>query len=142
MYHFAFHNVLDLPEALVSGRKDLYLQHFYDRLGYRPGAVDVDHCVRLYSQAGALRAGFDLYRAFEQDAADNRHSLKSGGELTVPVLAFHGEISGFGAVTEPMARELADEVTVAEVSRTGHSLAEENPDKFVATITRLLSQRR
>jgi len=75
-WHFSFHNVLDLPEQLVAGRERLYLQYFYDRHAARPTAVDTDTYVRAYEQAGALRAGFDLYRAFEQDAADIRSALE------------------------------------------------------------------
>lgn len=134
MYHFAFHSVLDLPEALVAGREDVYLQHFFDRLGYRPEAVDVDHYVRAYSQAGALRAGFGLYRAFEQDAADNREALERDGKLAVPVLAFYGEISRFADVTEPMARELATDVTTVEIPESGHWMAEENPRQLATEI--------
>lgn len=138
MYHFAFHTVLDLPEALVGGREDVYLQHFFDRLGYRPETVDVDHYVRAYSQAGALRAGFGLYRAFEQDAADNRESLQRDGRLTMPVLAFFGEISRFADVTGPMARELATDVRTVEIAESGHWMAEENPRGLASAVTRFL----
>lgn len=120
MYHFLFHSQLDLPEALVTGREETYLQHFFDRLGYAPETVDTAHYVRAYSQAGALRAGFDLYRAFEQDAEDTRAALGQGGRITVPVLAFTGQLSRFGDVIDDMAGELADQHTVAEIARTGH----------------------
>lgn len=83
-WHFLFHQVLDLPEALVAGRERLYLQYFYDRLGARPTAVDTDAFVRAYEQPGAMRAGFDLYRAFDQDAEDIRDALESGGKLKIP----------------------------------------------------------
>ena len=78
-WHFSFHQVLDLPEALVSGRERQYLQYFFDRHAARPTAVDVDAFVRAYEQPGAMRAGFDLYRAFSQDAEDIRSALASGG---------------------------------------------------------------
>ena len=68
LFHFAFHTILDLPEALTAGRERWYLQHFYDKLGFRPTAVDTDHFAAAYAEPGAMRAGFDLYRAFEQDA--------------------------------------------------------------------------
>jgi pimeloyl-ACP methyl ester carboxylesterase len=127
VFHFAFHAVLDLPEMLVTGREQVYIQHFVDRLGYRPEAVDTEHYARAYSQPGALRAGFDLYRAFEQDARDVRHALADGGKLTIPILGLYGQISRFAEVTEAMGREIAENVTTAQVPQTGHWLAEENP---------------
>ncbi len=47
-WHFSFHNVLDLPELLVTGRERLYLQYFYDRHAARPTAVDADVYVKAY----------------------------------------------------------------------------------------------
>ena len=134
VFHFAFHAVLDLPETLVTGRERQYLGHFVDRLGYRPSAVDLDFFVHAYSQPGALRAGFDLYRAFEQDAEDVRAALADGGKLTVPCLGLYGQVSRFTDVTETMGREIADDVTVAVVPETGHWLAEENPDAVVEIV--------
>ena len=123
----------DLPEMLVTGRERQYLGHFVDRLGYRPEAVDLDFYVRAYGQPGALRAGFDLYRAFEQDARDLRKALADGGKLTVPALGLYGQVSRFADVTETRGREIADDVTTVQVPQTGHWLAEENP----AAIARL-----
>jgi hypothetical protein len=34
-----------------------------------------------------MRAGFELYRAFDRDAEDNRDALRRNGKLTMPVLA-------------------------------------------------------
>ena len=138
MYHFLFHSQLDLPEALVTGREEVYLQHFFDRLGYAPEAVDTGHYTRAYSQAGALRAGFDLYRAFEQDVEDNHAALREGGKITVPVLAFTGQLSRFGEVIEDMAAELADDHRVVEIARSGHWMAEENPEGMVGAIDAFL----
>ena len=104
VFHLAFHTVLDLPEMPVTGREREYLGHFVDRLGYRPEAVDLDFFVRAYSQPGALRAGFDLHRAFEQDAV--RAALADGGRLTVPCLGLYGQISR-SDVAEETGREIA-----------------------------------
>src|SRR3954452_18698787 len=111
-WHFLFHQVLDLPEALVAGRERLYLQYFYDRQGARPTAVDIDTFVRAYEQPGAMRAGFDLYRAFEQDAADIRAALDDGGRLSVPCLGLHGEGSiSHSQSVEQVGNELAETLT-------------------------------
>ena len=38
-WHHAFHQTLDLPEALVTGREDIYLGWFYRNYGARPDAI-------------------------------------------------------------------------------------------------------
>ena len=38
-WHHAFHQTLDLPEALVPGREDIYLGWFYRTYGDSPDAV-------------------------------------------------------------------------------------------------------
>lgn len=58
-----------------------------------------------------MRAGFELYRAFDQDAEDNREALRRNGKLAIPVLAIGGAISTSGAVVEEMMREVADDAT-------------------------------
>lgn len=136
LFHFAFHTILDLPEALTAGRERWYLQHFYDKLGFRPTAVDTDHFAAAYAEPGAMRAGFDLYRAFEQDAVDTRAALAANGKLTMPVLGLHGQVSLFDAVTEEMGREVAENVTVESVPQAGHWIAEENPAALVEIVTR------
>ena len=57
IWHLAFHNVRDLPEALIQGRERTYLSWFY-RSGYDPRAIseaDIDEYTRCYSAPGALR---------------------------------------------------------------------------------------
>lgn len=93
VWHFAFHGARDLPELLVAGRERQYLQYFFDARTTNPSATDVDVYASAYSAPGAMRAGFEVYRAFEQDARDNRAALEAGGKLTVPVLAVGGERS-------------------------------------------------
>ena len=64
-----FHQVPDLPEALVYGRERLYLEFFYMNGCDVAGAIgdaDIAEYVRTYSQAGAMRAGFNFYRALQR----------------------------------------------------------------------------
>ena len=87
-----------------------------------------------YSAPGAMRAGFELYRAFDQDAADNRAALQRNGKLAMPVLAVGGAISTSGPLVEEMMREVAGDVTALRVPGTGHWVAEENPEAFVTAV--------
>jgi pimeloyl-ACP methyl ester carboxylesterase len=81
-----------------------------------------------------MRAGFELYRAFEQDADDNRQILQRNGKLTIPVLAIGGEISNYGPLLEEMMREVADNVTALRVPATAHWIAEENPRALTSAL--------
>ena len=67
------HRTPALPEALVSGREDVYLGWFYRTFGHRPDALttdEIDEYLRTYTQPETLRAGFEYYRALPSDAAD------------------------------------------------------------------------
>jgi pimeloyl-ACP methyl ester carboxylesterase len=137
VWHFAFHGARDVPEMLVAGRERQYLQAFFNARCFDPSAIgdeDLDVYTSAYSAAGAMRAGFEVYRAFDQDAEDNRAALASGGRLTVPVLAMGGEISTSGPVVEEMMREVAEDVAGVRVPRTAHWVAEENPEAFVRAV--------
>jgi len=129
-WHHAFHRTLDLPEALVQGRERLYLTWFFRTLGHRPDAIaeaDIDEYVRTYSQPGALRAGFGLYRAVFQDVADNRAAL-ARGKLKLPVLALGGgESWGRREETAASLRQLAENVRGVVIPDAGHWLPEEQP---------------
>jgi pimeloyl-ACP methyl ester carboxylesterase len=62
-----FHQVPDVPEALVQGKEMMYLSWFYRGLTYNPAAItqaDINEYVSHYSAPGGLRAGFEYYRAF------------------------------------------------------------------------------
>ena len=86
-----FHQVPDVPEALVQGKEMMYLSWFYHGLTYNPSAItqaDINEYVSHYSAPGGLRAGFEYYRAFPQDAIQNQNYSKT--KLTMPVLAIGG----------------------------------------------------
>ena len=93
LWWFLFHQTPDLPEALVQGKEMIYLSWFYHNLAYNPSAVtpDINEFVSHYSAPGGMRAGFEYYRAFPQDAIENENYSKT--ELTMPVLAVGGEFT-------------------------------------------------
>jgi pimeloyl-ACP methyl ester carboxylesterase len=139
VWHFAFHNARDIAEMLVAGREREYLQAFFNARIFDLAAVsasDIDVYNLAYSAPGAMRAAFELYRAFEQDAEDNREFLRLNGKLNIPVLAVWGKISNSGPILEEMMREVAGDVTGLEISGAAHWIPEENP---VALTTGLLS---
>jgi pimeloyl-ACP methyl ester carboxylesterase len=130
VWHFAFHGARDVAEMLVAGRERPYLQAFFAARSFDPSAIagdDFDVFVDAYSAPGAMRAGFELYRAFDRDAQDTRAALERHGKLTVPVLAVGGAISTSGDIVEEMMREVADDVTAVRIPDTGHWVPEEAP---------------
>ena len=136
LWHFDFHAVRDLPELLVAGRERQYLRYFFDR-AFDPSAIsdeDFEVYVSAYSRAGAIRAGFELYRAFDRDVTDNRAVLASQGKLSIPVLSVGGATSISGPLVEEMMREVADDVTGLIVPRTAHWIPEEAPAALTAAL--------
>jgi pimeloyl-ACP methyl ester carboxylesterase len=139
LWHVAFHNVRDLPEELVAGRERTYLSWFY-RTAYDPAAIsdaDVDEYVRCYSAPGAMRAGFEYYRALFQDIEDNRESART--KLPMPVLALGGE-HGFAAHAKRSMEALAEDVCGGVVERCGHWIPEERPDVLIEELIRFFDR--
>jgi pimeloyl-ACP methyl ester carboxylesterase len=81
-----------------------------------------------------MRAGFELYRAFDRDAEYNRDALRRNGKVTVPVLAVGGAMRTSG----PLLEEMTQDVTGVRVPATAHQIAEENPEAFTAALLRFL----
>lgn len=129
-WHHAFHMTADLPEALVAGRERLYLEWFYRNFGWRADAIaeeDLQEYLRCYTQPGALRAGFALYRALPQDRLDNAARIAEG-KLPMPVLAVGGGSSfGRGTEVEQSLRRVAEQVSAVVIPRCGHWIPEEQP---------------
>ncbi|GAA2208187.1 alpha/beta hydrolase [Nonomuraea monospora] len=135
-WHWLFHLQPDLPERLVGRDVRGYLEYFFERWTYnRHGlpAEAVDAYVRAFSRPGALRAGFDDYRAHEEDLALDDSDAAAGRRLTMPVLALWGS-AGLPArlPTLEIWREYAEDVRGFEIAECGHFIAEERPDALVA----------
>ena len=134
-WHHQFHMTLDLPEALTAGREDIYLSWFYRTFAYRPDAIDqtdLKEYVRTYSQPGAMRAGFNLYRAAVQDVEDNQANI-ARQKLAMPVLTISGGKSypharGRISETEDSLKRVATNVRGEIAAESGHFVPEEAPD--------------
>jgi pimeloyl-ACP methyl ester carboxylesterase len=53
-WHHAFHQTLDLPEALIAGREDVYLGWFYRTYGARPDALSEADIAEYLRATGSL----------------------------------------------------------------------------------------
>jgi pimeloyl-ACP methyl ester carboxylesterase len=143
VFHFVFHRVPDLPEFLIAGKEREYCKHFLDKIIYNSAAitpVDLDHYALAYAQPGAIRAGLEVYRAFEKDAEENREWLKEHGKVKVPSLLLMGAKFMLAQSAESMANEFHENAEVSTVEECGHYIAEESPDEFVKSILGFVSR--
>lgn len=128
-WHFAFHVVPDLPEALIAGRERPYLDWFLRRKTADPGTfsdADFAEYLRVFTRPGSLRAGLAYYRAAALSARQNRE-LGQRGKLTMPVLALSADQGSIPDMAAPLAA-FADDVRGATIAHCGHFMPEEQPE--------------
>ena len=139
LWHFSFWG----PDAerLVEGRERIYLDRFWNEFSADPKNFDEAsraHYAALYARPGAMHAGFEQFKAFDQDAVDNKAFL-AAGKLAMPVLAVGGERS-FGPMMATVMRAAATDVTEAVVPGSGHWVMEENPAFTIKLVTDFLAK--
>ncbi|HTG10419.1 MAG TPA: alpha/beta hydrolase [Candidatus Eisenbacteria bacterium] len=133
LWHFHFYG--EVPLALVKGRERIYLEHFWndfaaDRKRSVP-EVDRRFYAKAYAQPGAMRAGFEYFRAFERDAAD--FAKLGQTKLTMPMLVLSGEKAG-GTFLIDQAKMVATDVRGQVVTGSGHWLMEEAPKTVIPAL--------
>jgi haloacetate dehalogenase len=143
-WHWLFHLQPDLPELLAGANVAAYLGYFFERWTHQRhglAAEAIAEYVRAFSAPGALRAGFDDYRAsFPDDAELDDADFAVGKRLTQPVLALWGADGLLGALpTLDIWREYAADVTGTALAECGHFLAEEQPAAVVDHLRRFLA---
>jgi pimeloyl-ACP methyl ester carboxylesterase len=139
LWHFSFWG----PDAerLAAGRERIYLDRFWNEFSADPKnfpEASRAHYAKLYAQPGAMHAGFEQFKAFDQDAIDDKAFLAKG-KLTMPVLAVGGEKS-FGPTMAVVMRAAATNVQEAIVPNSGHWVMEENPAATIALVTAFLAK--
>src|SRR5579863_3969217 len=73
LWHFSFYG----PDAerLVKGRERIYLDRFWNEFSFDPKNFREPlrkHYAKLYARPGAMHAAFEQFKAFDQDATDNK----------------------------------------------------------------------
>jgi len=142
IWHFAFHSIPELPEALVAGNQHRYFEYFFTTLMKNRSAINEvvrKHYVEVYSTPDALQAGFDWYRGFAKDAERNG---KNNTELDTPVLYIRGEFEG-GDMSEYMKgfRGVGiHSIKSALISGSGHYTPEENPEEVWRAIATFIAE--
>ena len=139
LWHFSFWG----PDAerLVKGRERIYLDRLWNQFSADPKSfpeASRAHYARLYARPGAMHAGFEQFKAFDQDVIDNK-AFVAQGKLTMPVLALGGEKS-FGPMMAVVMRAAATNVAEGIVPHSGHWIMEENPAATIALVTDFLAK--
>ncbi len=139
LWHFHFYG--KTPLALVEGRERIYFEHFWNDFAADPAHSVSEADRRLYAgayaQPGGMRAGFEVFRAFEQDATDFAGFSKT--KLKMPMLVLTGEKAS-GEFLIKQGRLVAENVEGVVIKGSGHWLIDEAPErvipKLVAFFTR------
>ena len=117
-----------LPEQMVTGREDTWVNGFIDWLEQVKGAVG-EQAIREYAahlrRPGHTRATFEYFRTFRADINDT--TRQRSNPLPMPVLAIGAE-AVLGRAVHDQVVTYAQDVT-GEVVPSGHWMAEEVPDR-------------
>lgn len=130
IWHFAFHAVPRLPEQLVAGHEAAYFAYFQRALSATPEGTEaraIRHA-KAYARSSALHQGFEWYRAFEQDARDNR--ADAGRRIDTPTLYLRGAAEpghGLDAYLDGLRASGLAHVHGELIANSGHFTPEEQP---------------
>ena len=139
LWHFHFHG--EVPLALVKGRERIYFEHFWndfaaDRTKSVPEA-DRRIYAAAYAKPGGMRAGFEYFKAFSQDASDFEQFSRT--KLSMPVLVLTGEKAS-GTVLIDQTRLAATNVQGEVIPGSGHWLMEEAREQVIPRIVAFLDR--
>ena len=132
-WHFSFNLQHPLAEELVTGRVETFLSSLFSPSpsGATPASdAELAEYVRVFSRPQVLHAGFELYRAWYQDEADNTEFQET--PLTIPVRML--TTVGFAPITLPALQDAAPQAIGSTVHGAGHHLVHEAPDHVLAEI--------
>ena len=137
LWHFHFYG--ETPLALVKGRERIYFEHFWNDFAADRTKSIPEADRRLYAAAYArddgMRAGFEVFRNFEQDARD--FAAFSATKLPMPFLVLTGEKAS-GTFLIDQVKLVATNVNGTVVKGSGHWLMEEATDQVIPAIVEFL----
>lgn len=141
LWHFHFYG--ETPLKLVAGRERIYFEHFWNDFAADPKhsvpEADRRFYAAAYAQPGAMRAGFEVFRNFEQDAKDFAQLAQT--KLTMPMLVLTGEKASGNFLIE-QGRLVANDVKGVVVKGSGHWLMEEARDQVIPQLLDFLAEKK
>ncbi len=139
LWHFHFYG--KTPLELVHGRERIYFEHFWNDFAANPkhsvSEGDRRFYAKEYARPGGMRAGFEYFRAFEQDAEDFARLAQT--PLLMPMLVLTGEKAS-GEFLIQQGRLVAKNVEGVVVRNSGHWLMEEAPEQVIPRLVEFLNR--
>jgi pimeloyl-ACP methyl ester carboxylesterase len=139
LWHFHFYGVT--PLKLVTGRERIYFEHFWNDFAADPkhsvSEADRRFYATAYAQPGAMRAGFEVFRAFEKDAKDFAELAQT--KLTMPMLVLTGEKASGNFLIE-QARLVDSNVDGVVIKGSGHWLMDEAPKQVIPRLVAFINK--
>lgn len=146
-WHWLFHLVPELPERLIDGNEEAYLERFFTRSPGLLAKLRADGAWseyrRCFRQPGAIAAALADYRAtYRIDVPRYRAETNAGVKLTVPALLLWGDRGNLaGLPVLDIWRAVAGDVRGAALAACGHYLPEEQPDVVTEHLLRFAAER-
>ena len=139
LWHFHFYG--ETPLALVTGRERIYFEHFWNDFAADRTRSVPEGDRRIYTDAyarpGGMRAGFEVFRAFERDAQDFARFAQT--PLPMPMLVLTGEKAS-GDFLIQQGRLVATTVEGVVVRNSGHWLMEEAPGQVIPKLVSFIGK--
>lgn len=138
IWHFRFYG--QSAENLVKGREKMYLDHLWTTFSADPKTfpdAKKNYFAKQYAAPGHMRAAMAWFKAFPQDAKDNKEFAKT--QLPMPVLSIGGEKAMGGPLAATM-KIVAPQTKEVTLKNTGHWLMEENPNATIEALESFLKE--
>lgn len=138
LWHFHFYG--PVPLALVKGRERTYFEHFWNDFAADPKhsvpEADRRFYAKEYARPGGMRAGFEYFHNFEQDAKDFAELART--PLPMLMLVIAGEKAS-GQFLIDQGRLVATNVQGIIIPGSGHWLMEEAPGPTMSALVEFLN---
>jgi pimeloyl-ACP methyl ester carboxylesterase len=141
---FLFNAVPNLPEALIAGREEIWLRHFFTQWSHDPQLMtpdDIAEYVRAYQQPGAVMGACNDYRAGAEDVAQDTEDQDV--KLGCPVLALWGaDFQWVGKAHDVAAiwTDIAPDLRAVAIPDCWHLPQEERPDEVNTHLLSFLAE--
>ncbi len=140
IWYQIFHT-LPWAEELVGASRAAtarYLRHFLTHWSHRKGWVteaELAHYVDAYAQPGALRGGFQYYRARERTRTSEGEIPPAEFAVPVPTLVLWGEADPILPVAwADRLGEYFPQLTLKRVPEVGHFMMREAPERLIEEV--------
>lgn len=141
LWHVPFFFTQNIPEMLLEGHECQFWDQLLKGSAYNPAALADDLMAEWNSRftaPGGMRGILETYRAEMKNIHINRDIIEKEGKLSLPVITVGGEMF-YGVTVKGYAERIFSNIKESIVLyECGHHLANEQPEKLAAFITKLL----